>query len=86
LSPAVPGFASMGARKMRRLLERELGYREQLGSSRSGGSHVTLVSDGRPPIVWAYHDTRELSPLEVRRVLVRQVGLTLSRFHPAVIS
>jgi predicted RNA binding protein YcfA (HicA-like mRNA interferase family) len=42
---------------------------------RRSGSHRRLKAAGRPPITWAYHDRRELSPTEVRRVLVNQVGL-----------
>lgn len=64
----------MTTRKFKRLLRRELGYRED--PARAGGSHVWLRADGRPDIRWAFHD-REMAPVEVRAVLTRQVGLTV---------
>jgi hypothetical protein len=42
---------------------------------RRSGSHRRLKADGRPTLTWAYHDGRTLSPVEVRRVLVNQIGL-----------
>ena len=65
-------FPSMKASALLRVLTREpLGYVE----SRRSGSHRRLKAPGRPPISWAYHDGRTLSPGEVRRVLVTHVGL-----------
>lgn len=78
----VPGFSSMGAKKMKRLLMRELGYVEVRDSG--PGSHTTLKAEGRPPIRWAFHDKRELAPIEVRRILVIQVGLTLDEARRVV--
>ncbi|GAA1332373.1 type II toxin-antitoxin system HicA family toxin [Saccharothrix algeriensis] len=72
----------MGARKMRRLLERALGYREDPDTR--DGSHVWLVAEGRPRIRWAFHDARELAPIEVRNVLMRQAGLTLDEARRVV--
>ncbi len=42
---------------------------------RQAGSHRRLHAAGRPPLTWAYHDGRTLSPREVRRVLVHHIGL-----------
>jgi len=47
------------------------------------GSHVWLRAPGRPSIRWAFHN-RELSPIEVRRVLVQQAGLTMEEARKAV--
>jgi predicted RNA binding protein YcfA (HicA-like mRNA interferase family) len=68
----VSDFPSMKAsRLLRVLMSQPLGYAEV----RRSGSHRRLKADGRPPLTWAYHDGRTLSPREVRRVLVNQVGL-----------
>ncbi|MHB1568103.1 MAG: type II toxin-antitoxin system HicA family toxin [Solirubrobacteraceae bacterium] len=62
----------MKAQALLRILMRSpLSYSE----TRRSGSHRRLKATGRPPITWAYHDGRTLSPREVRRVLVDQVGL-----------
>ena len=63
----------MKARKLRRLLETELGYR---AVRRPGGSHEKLKSAGRPTIIWAFHTT-EVGPHLVRDILVKQAGLTV---------
>jgi len=47
----------------------------ELGDS-GKGSHCWLVSETHPRIRWAFH-RREVSSIEVRRLLVNQVGLTL---------
>lgn len=68
-------FPSLGASKLLRKLER-LGYavRKPTGS----GSHVWLDCDGRPSVRWAYHESRaSLAPIEVKRVLCRDVGLSV---------
>jgi hypothetical protein len=67
---------------MRRLLRRALGYKEDPGTR--AGSHVWLVAEGRPRIRWAYHDKRELAPIEVRNILVRQAGLTIDEARKVV--
>lgn len=65
-------FPSLQARRLLRLLTSEpLAYVEV----RRSESHRRLKSPGRPSITWAYHNGRTLSPREVRRVLVEQVGL-----------
>lgn len=62
------------------LLSSKLGIKAQ---SSSGGSHRKLRrADGRT-INWAFHN-RELSSLEVKRVLVNQAGLTLDEARKAV--
>lgn len=76
MSP-VPGFPSMGANKMKRLLMRELHYAEVPDSG--SGSHVWLVAEGRQRIRWAFHDSRELAPIEVKRILVVQLALHSTR-------
>jgi predicted RNA binding protein YcfA (HicA-like mRNA interferase family) len=70
----VPEFPSMDARRLLRVLMREpLAYRVL----RQNGSHRWLVSDaGYPAFTFAYHDRRTVSGLAVRKVLMRDVGLT----------
>lgn len=63
----------MKPRRFRKMLERQLGYREV----RRAGSHVTLESEGRPPLTFAFHNGVEIGPAMVRQILVRGVGLTL---------
>lgn len=68
----MPPFPSMKARRLLAILMREpLNYR----IARQRGTHRTLVAPGRPRILFAFHDGRELSPGHVRHVLVKQVGL-----------
>lgn len=43
--------------------------------TRQSGSHRRLQAKGRPSLTWAFHDQRTLAQGEVRRVLVRHVGL-----------
>ena len=65
-------FPSMKSQRLLRILMAQpLGYVEV----RRSGSHRRLKADGRPTLTWAFHDGRTLSPVEVRRVLVNQVGL-----------
>jgi len=61
----------MKASELLKVLIADVGYRvARQKRARIGGS----LCDGRPPITWAYHDRKSLSPGEVRRVLVKQVG------------
>jgi predicted RNA binding protein YcfA (HicA-like mRNA interferase family) len=60
---------------MKRLLKRALGYDVVPNSGK--GSHEYLENPDGRRIRWAYHDKRELSPIEVRNILVKQAGLTL---------
>jgi predicted RNA binding protein YcfA (HicA-like mRNA interferase family) len=62
----------MKARRLRTLLERELGYR----TVRSTGSHRTMQASGRPPLTFAFHEGDTVGGHLVRNVLVKQVGLT----------
>jgi hypothetical protein len=72
---SIPGFPSMNSKAFKRVLGR-LGYETEEGAT--SGSHEWLVAEGRPRLRWAFHDSkRELSSVEVRNVLVKQVGLTL---------
>lgn len=53
----------------------KLGYATE-GDSTSG-SHEWLSCPGRERVRWAFHSSkRELAPIEVRNVLLKQVGLT----------
>lgn len=72
----------MDAKAMKRLLCRELGYREVPNSG--SGSHCWLEAEGRPRIRWGFHDKRELSPIEVRKVLIKDVGLTMDEAKEVV--
>ena len=65
-------FPAVKSRRLLRVLTSSpLNYEEV----RRSGSHRRLKAAGRPTLTWAYHDGRTLSPVEVRRVLVGQVGL-----------
>ena len=65
-------FPALKSRRVLRILmSKPLGYVEV----RRSGSHRRLKADGRPTLTWAFHDGRTRSPVEVRRVLVNQVGL-----------
>jgi predicted RNA binding protein YcfA (HicA-like mRNA interferase family) len=65
-------FPAIKSRRLLRvLMSAPLNYEEV----RRSGSHRRLKAEGRPTLTWAYHDGRTLSPVEVRRVLVNQVGL-----------
>lgn len=71
-------FPSMKAKSMLRVLA-AIGYEER--NPRGSGSHVWLdcnSADGsnRPSVRWAFHSSRTLAPVEVKRVLCREVGLT----------
>ncbi|GAA2250563.1 hypothetical protein GCM10010402_01720 [Actinomadura luteofluorescens] len=43
---------------------------------RQRGSHRRLECEGRPPITFAFHDRRSLTPTEVRDILVKQAELS----------
>jgi predicted RNA binding protein YcfA (HicA-like mRNA interferase family) len=76
-----PGFGAMKARRLRSLLERELGYVAKPGT---GGSHRKLEAPGRPQLTFAFHDGDEVGAAMVRTILVRQVGLTLDEAKQVV--
>lgn len=73
-------WPSLGAKKMLRFLKRELGY-EVISQE---GSHRKLASDGRPTIVFAFHDNATVAPRTVREILVRQVGLSLEEAEKVI--
>jgi predicted RNA binding protein YcfA (HicA-like mRNA interferase family) len=68
----MPPFPSMKAKRLLAVLMREpLNYHVV----RQTGSHRRMKAFGRPSFSFAFHDSRELRPYEVRRVLIEQVGL-----------
>ncbi len=70
----MPEFPSLKAKAALGLLMREpLSYSVQ----RQRGSHRHLVAEGRPPVLFAYHDGATLPPGAVRQLLVKTVGLTV---------
>lgn len=71
----------MKAKKMRRCL-RKLGYRADPNRGK-GGSHTWLVCEGRPDVLFAFHDKVEIGSVMVRKILVQQVGLTLEEAKEA---
>ena len=77
-----PGFSAMKARRLRSLLQRELGY--VVVPSRGKGSHRRLEAPGRPGLWFAFHDGEEVGPALVRSILVRQVGLTVAEAKKVV--
>ncbi len=63
----------MKASELLRLLKRQpLSYRVE----RQKGSHIKLVSDSRPPLLFAFHQNQNLPPGMVRTILKDQVGLS----------
>jgi predicted RNA binding protein YcfA (HicA-like mRNA interferase family) len=68
----MPPFPSMKAKRLLAVLMREpLNYRVV----RQTGSHRIMKAPGRPRVIFAFHDRRDLAPHEVRSVLVDQAGL-----------
>ncbi|WP_407676387.1 type II toxin-antitoxin system HicA family toxin [Plantactinospora alkalitolerans] len=65
---------------MRRLLERELGY----ATVRQEGSHRRMISEGRPDIIFAFHDSVSIPPHRVKGILVKDVGLSLAEAEKVV--
>lgn len=65
-------FPSMKGADLLRLLQRSLGYE----IVRQRGSHRTLTAPGRPRLVFAFHDRQSIPPGMVRKILVRDVGLS----------
>lgn len=78
-----PGFRAMKARRLRSLLQRELGYVVVAG--RGKGSHRRLEAPGRPGLWFAFHDGDEVGAALIRSILVRQVGLTLDEAKKVVL-
>ena len=68
-------FPSMKSAKLLRILMRKpLHY----VIVRIRGSHRMMESPNYPKIWYSFHESRELTGIEVRRVLTKQVGLTLN--------
>ncbi len=70
-------FPSLKATKLRKILQKKLGYCFQPGSKNGGGSHCYLIADGRNRIRWAFHNNVSIPPRSVKSVLVDQAGLTV---------
>ena len=71
----MPNFPTMKAHKLLTILmSNPLNYR----ITRTRGSHRTLISNGRPRILFAYHGSEELSGFKVKKILVNGVGLSES--------
>lgn len=71
----MPPFPSMKGRSLERiLLKAPLNYQV----ARQSGSHRRLVSPDRPPLTFSYHDGDTVPPGVVRKILVKDVGLTES--------
>jgi hypothetical protein len=66
-------FPSLKARQLLCILG-HLGYRV---SRHGGSSHRWLAAEGRPTLQFAYHDRVSISPARVRKILVKEVGLTV---------
>lgn len=64
-------YPSLKARQLLRVLAK-LGY--TIVSQE--GSHRKLAAEGRPPILFSYHDGVTVPPGAVRKMLERDAGLT----------
>lgn len=62
----------MKAADLLRLLEKDLGYE----IARQNGSHRRLKAEGRPPLTFAFHLNVSLPGGVVKKVLVKDVGLS----------
>ena len=72
-------FPSLKARQLRRVLERKP-FEYGAASSGSGGSHNVLTSpNDYPTLLWSFHDNQTLAPGLVRKILVKDVGLSVDR-------
>ncbi|GIG61413.1 hypothetical protein Lfu02_57850 [Longispora fulva] len=65
-------WPSVNAPKMLRLLQK-LGY----VITRQNGSHRYLQAEGHGVIIFAFHDSATIAPHIVRKILIRDVGLTI---------
>ncbi len=66
-------FPSLKARQLLRILGR-LGYEV---TRQDGSSHRWLEAEGRPRVRFAHHYRVSVSPAHVRKILVKEVGLTV---------
>ena len=70
----MPPFPSVSASALQRILERSLGY--YVHTQR--GSHKKMRSSrGYPQLTFAFHAGAELPPGLVRKILTKDVGLTV---------
>jgi hypothetical protein len=60
------------ARLLRLLMNEPLNYR----IIRIDGSHKRLVAKNHPPLSFSWHDSKELAPHEVRKLLLKAVRLS----------
>lgn len=66
-------FPAVNARQFLAVLTREpLGYQ----IARQRGSHRHLRAEGRPDLLFSFHDGDTVPPGLVRKYLVKQIGLT----------
>lgn len=71
----MPTFPSMRPHQLLAILEGRLGYYVQA----QRGSHKKLRSNqGYPQLTFAFHDGVEIGPILVRKILTKDVGLTLA--------
>lgn len=77
----VPWCPSMPAARFKALLFTQLGY--SVVPKSGPGSHEWLESAEHPRIRWAFHK-REISSIEIRNVLIKQVGLTMEQAKEVV--
>lgn len=64
-------YPSMKSSDLLSILQK-LGYMED----RRSGSHRRLKAEGRPPLTFAFHDGQTIPPSLVKKILVKDVGLT----------
>ncbi|MBJ7480329.1 type II toxin-antitoxin system HicA family toxin [Rhodococcus sp. (in: high G+C Gram-positive bacteria)] len=76
------GFPSYKATKLKSILKKKLGYRAVPKSG--SGSHTKLRSEGRPDLLWAFHNGVTIPPGLVRNILVVQVGLSIEEARKVV--
>jgi predicted RNA binding protein YcfA (HicA-like mRNA interferase family) len=66
-------YPSLKARKLLGILTaKPLSY----AVVRQAGSHRRLEAEGRPPLIFAFHDGATIPSGMVRKILVKDVGLT----------
>ena len=66
-------FPSLKARKLLAILAAQpLGY----AVVRQAGSHRRLEAEGRPPLMFAFHNSATIPGGMVRKILVKDVGLS----------
>lgn len=70
----VARFPAMNSAELLRVLRMDLGYEVK----RVTGSHHILVAVDRPRLVFAYHSGQTFPPGLVRKILVKDVGLSES--------